>query len=70
MPCKNTTINNSKRKPRAYRAGRSFLQFLNRLFQIQITAGDIIQLGSGNARKYYMLSVTCHALSNLQHGMR
>jgi hypothetical protein len=39
-------------------AGPSFLQFLNRLFQIQILAGDIIQFESGNGSKYYMLSVT------------
>ena len=39
-------------------AGPSFLQFLNKLFQIQISAGDIIQFESGNNSKYYMLSVT------------
>ena len=39
-------------------AGPSFLQFLNRLFQIQITTGDIIHLESGDHSKYYMLSVT------------
>ena len=39
-------------------AGPSFLQFLNRLFQIQITAADIIHLESGNHSKYYMLSAT------------
>ena len=39
-------------------AGPSFLQFLNKLFQIQITTGDIIQLQSANHSKYYMLSVT------------
>lgn len=39
-------------------AGPSFLQFLNRLFQIHILAGDIIQFESGNGSKYYMLSVT------------
>jgi hypothetical protein len=39
-------------------AGPSFLQFLNRLFQIQITAGDIIHLESGNFGKYHMLSAT------------
>ena len=38
-------------------AGPSFLQFLNRLFQIQIAAGDIIHLES-NLGKYYMLSAT------------
>ncbi|MGB7954742.1 MAG: hypothetical protein WCF23_12255 [Candidatus Nitrosopolaris sp.] len=37
-------------------AGPSFLQYLNKLFQIQISAGDIIQFESGNTGKYYMLS--------------
>ena len=39
-------------------AGPSFLQFLNKLFQIQITTGDIIQFESGDNSKYYMLSAT------------
>jgi hypothetical protein len=39
-------------------AGPSFLQFLNKLFQIQISAGDVIQFESGNNSKYCMLSVT------------
>ena len=39
-------------------AGPSFLQFLNKLFRIQITTGDIIQFESGNNSKYYMLSAT------------
>jgi hypothetical protein len=39
-------------------AGPSFLQFLNKLFQIQISAGDIIQFESGDNSKYYMLSAT------------
>ena len=39
-------------------AGPSFLQFLNRLFQIQITAGDIIHLESADHSKHYMLSAT------------
>jgi hypothetical protein len=39
-------------------AGPSFLQFLNRLFQIQITPGDIIHLESSDQSKYYMLSAT------------
>ena len=38
--------------------GPSFLQYLNKLFQIQLSAGDIIQFESGNTSKYYMLSVT------------
>ena len=39
-------------------AGPSFLQFLNKLFQTQISAGDIIQFESANNSKYYMLSAT------------
>ena len=39
-------------------AGPSFLQFLNKLFQTQISTGDIIQFESGNSSKYYMLSAT------------
>jgi hypothetical protein len=39
-------------------AGPSFLQFLNKLFHIQISAADIIQFESANNSKYYMLSVT------------
>lgn len=39
-------------------AGPSFLQFLNRLFRIQITTGDILHLESGDHSKYYMLSAT------------
>ncbi|MFZ0514172.1 MAG: hypothetical protein WAM14_21380 [Candidatus Nitrosopolaris sp.] len=39
-------------------AGPIFLQYLNKLFQIQISAGDMIQFESGNTSKYYMLSTT------------
>ena len=39
-------------------AGPSFLRYLNKLFQIQISAGDIIQFESGNTSKFYMLSAT------------
>jgi hypothetical protein len=39
-------------------AGPSFLQYLNKLFQIQISAGDILQFESANTSKYYMLSAT------------
>ena len=39
-------------------AGPSFLQFLNKLFQIQISTGDIIQFESQDNSKYYMLSAT------------
>ena len=37
-------------------AGPSFIQFLNKLFKIQIAAGDILQFGSGNNDKYFMFS--------------
>ena len=39
-------------------AGPSFLRYLNKLFQIQISAGDIIQFESGNTSKFYTLSAT------------
>jgi hypothetical protein len=39
-------------------AGPSFLQYLNKLFQIQLSAGDIIQFEAGNTSKFYMLSAT------------
>jgi len=38
-------------------AGPSFLQFLNKLFQIQVSAGDIINLESADHSKFYMLSL-------------
>ncbi|MGE5684367.1 MAG: hypothetical protein ACM3ZS_04395 [Nitrososphaerota archaeon] len=47
-----------EKQARSIVAGPSFLQFLNGLFQIQITAGDIIHLESGNLAKFYMLSIT------------
>jgi hypothetical protein len=39
-------------------AGPSFLEYLSKLFQIQISAGDIIQFDSGNSSKCYILSAT------------
>ena len=39
-------------------AGPSFMQFLNKLFKIQISAGDIIQFEHKGHSKYYMLSAT------------
>ena len=57
-PYKNTIINLLKKEAKSIVAGPSFLQFLNKLFQIQISAGDVIQFESGNNSKYYMLSVT------------
>jgi dihydroorotase len=47
-----------QREAKSIVAGPSFLQFLNKLFQIQITTGDIIQFESENNNKYYMLSAT------------
>jgi len=47
-----------EKQARSIVAGPSFLQFLNRLFQIQITAGDIINLESADLGKFYMLSTT------------
>ena len=43
-------------------AGPSFLQFLNKLFQIQLTTGDIIHLQSADHSKYL------HAVSNWNMG--
>jgi hypothetical protein len=39
-------------------AGPSFMQYLNKLFQIQIAAGDILQFESDNHNKYFMFSQT------------
>lgn len=39
-------------------AGPSFVQFLNKLFKIQIAAGDILQFESGNHEKYFMFSLS------------
>ena len=39
-------------------AGPSFIQFLNKLFRIQIAAGDILQFESANNSKYFMFSMT------------
>jgi hypothetical protein len=47
-----------EKEARSIVAGPSFLQFLNKMFQTQISAGDVIQFESGNASKYYMLSAT------------
>ena len=47
-----------EREAKSIVAGPSFLQFLNKLFQIQLSTGDIIQFESGSNDKYYMLSVT------------
>jgi hypothetical protein len=47
-----------ERESRSIVAGPSFLQFLNHLFQVQLSAGDIINFEHGNQSKYYMLSMT------------
>jgi hypothetical protein len=39
-------------------AGPSFMQFLNKLFRIQIAAGDILQFESGNHDKYFIFSLS------------
>ncbi|MGI0016967.1 MAG: hypothetical protein ACREBU_26390 [Nitrososphaera sp.] len=39
-------------------AGPSFIQFLNKLFRIQIAAGDILQFESANNSKHFMFSLT------------
>jgi hypothetical protein len=47
-----------EREAKSIVAGPSFLQYLSKLFQTQISAGDIIKFESGNTSKYYMLSAT------------
>jgi hypothetical protein len=39
-------------------AGPSFIQYLNKLFRIQIAGGDILQFESANSSKYFMFSLT------------
>jgi proline dehydrogenase len=39
-------------------AGPSFIQFLNKLFRIQIAAGDILQFESATGSKYFMFSLS------------
>jgi hypothetical protein len=39
-------------------AGPSFMAYLNKLFKIQIAAGDILQFESNNSDKYFMFSQT------------
>lgn len=47
-----------ERETKSIVAGPSFLQFLDNLFKIHITPGDIIELEYGSSIKYYMLSTT------------
>jgi hypothetical protein len=39
-------------------AGPSFMQYLNKLFKIQIAAGDILQFESDDHDKFFMFSLT------------
>ncbi len=39
-------------------AGPSFIQYLNKLFKVQIAAGDILQFESGSHDKFFMFSLT------------
>ena len=39
-------------------AGPSFMQYLNKLFKIQIAGGDILQFESSDNNKYFMFSQT------------
>ena len=47
-----------EREAKSIVAGPSFLQFLNKLFQIQLSSGDIINLDSASHSKFYMLSLS------------
>jgi hypothetical protein len=47
-----------EREAKSIVAGPSFIQFLNKLFRIQIAAGDMLQFESGNHDKYFMFSLT------------
>jgi proline dehydrogenase len=47
-----------EREAKSIVAGPSFIQFLNKLFKIQIAAGDILQFESGNHDKYFMFSLS------------
>ena len=39
-------------------AGPTFIQYLNKLFKIQIAAGDILQFESDKQNKFFMFSLT------------
>lgn len=39
-------------------AGPSFMQYLNKLFKIQIAGGDILQFETKDTSKYFMFSQT------------
>ena len=48
----------SEHEAKSIVAGPSFIQFLNKIFKIQIAAGDILQFESANSGKYFMFSLT------------
>ena len=57
------TLNKYYKKPMEHEAksivaGPSFIEYLNKLFKIQIAAGDILQFESANNSKYFMFSLT------------
>jgi hypothetical protein len=59
----NDTLNKYYNKPveheaKSIVAGPSFMQYLNKLFKIQIAAGDILQFESDNHNKFFMFSMT------------
>ncbi len=39
-------------------AGPSFIQFLNKLFKTQISAGDVLQFESDHHNRFFMFSLT------------
>ena len=39
-------------------AGPTFIQYLNKLFKIQIAAGDVLQFESDHQNKFFMFSLT------------
>ena len=48
----------SEHEAKSIVAGPSFIQFLNKLFKIQIAPGDILEFESGNHDKYFMFSLS------------
>ncbi|HKG70934.1 MAG TPA: hypothetical protein VKA87_03490 [Nitrososphaeraceae archaeon] len=45
-------------KAKSIVAGPSFMQYLNKLFKIQIAAGDILQFESDKHDKFFVFSLT------------
>ena len=39
-------------------AGPSFIQYLNKIFKVQVAAGDILQFEVGDSDKYFMFSMS------------